>query len=520
MSTGSQQLGDPAATLTYRKVCNAIDSIERWQSEGVTDFLDQFINISNLLDVKCMLLVEKLAGIKWHVVPAVVRKKYVNMLRKLAVQHVCHTEILLCSFTSNMLPTIRSVPEKSGNMPTVQSLFFIFLDSNKQNDIYEMAHEAVKFVLSCFPMSIRLLEKALRRNFPFFKIHILKYNAYVRNLLLLYEYAVDIREDIWNMLLESFVVIDVSLLFFYDLFTSFRQLYYFLVAASFFRCLLKYLTNFIEWLWDFIVVPSKSPNDWKKAHAAACYLGSLFSVAKFVDINFCCKWMEKFVNWCTKYVNETIGGSAGASAGTLRHGTFYAVFQALLVTFIYRYSEIIANYDLEKVRQWSLGRIIHCLLQPLSYIDPIVASNFASISRSLQLVYCSHILPQAYNNVNLAFEPFFPFESYFLTRSSSFMANLTIRFNPLLEDEGEIRRQRNGSRSNPMSFQGAGSLEFLEDLKRDNDMENGMFRLLALHIFCFSRSLFFIIETMKLLFCRRKQGFTTYQLAKVWLLVS
>uniref|UniRef100_A0A0N5AAD1 BLM10_mid domain-containing protein n=1 Tax=Syphacia muris TaxID=451379 RepID=A0A0N5AAD1_9BILA len=236
----------------------------------------------------------------------------------------------------------------------------------------------------------------------------------------------------------------------------------------------KYLKNFVEWLWNFIVIPSKSPSDWKKAHAAACYLGNLFSVAKFVDISFCCKWMEKFVNWCTRYVNETIGGSAGASAGTLRHGTFYAVCQALLVTFVHRYSEIVANNELEKVRQWSLGHIIHCPLQPLRYMNPVVASDFASISRfgSLQLVYCSHILPQVYDNVNMPFEPFFPFESYFLKRSSSFITNLILRFQPLPEDAGEVRWERNGTPSDLMSFKDAGSLEFLEDLRRDKDIEN------------------------------------------------
>uniref|UniRef100_A0A0N5AB65 MIF4G_like_2 domain-containing protein n=1 Tax=Syphacia muris TaxID=451379 RepID=A0A0N5AB65_9BILA len=165
MSAGSLQLvesiilgygkGDPAAVSTYQKICSTIENIERWKPENITEFLDQFINISNLLDAKCMLLVEKLAGIKWYVVPTSVRKRYVNMLQKLAVQHVCHTETLLYSFTSNMLPAIRPVSGKNYSDETSSADALdncLIVSAEEQNDIYEMAHEAVKFVIRCFPM--------------------------------------------------------------------------------------------------------------------------------------------------------------------------------------------------------------------------------------------------------------------------------------------------------------------------------------------------------------------------------
>lgn len=241
----------------------------------------------------------------------------------------------------------------------------------------------------------------------------------------------------------------------------------------------KYLHNFTKWLWGFVLSPSQSPNDWKKGHAAACYLGSLLSRAKFVDFKFCFGWMERLVKWCTRYVNEVVGGSAGATAGTLRHGAFYAVCQALLVTFSFRYNEIVDENELENVRRWGLGHIVHSSLQPLRYINHAAASNFATISRSLQLVYCNHILPQSLDDVNVPFEPFFPFEFYFLHRSSVFLHDLTLRFSPSVEDAGEVRRRCSSGPSRSMSFQGSmehGSLEFLDDLRRDKEMLNDEYR--------------------------------------------
>uniref|UniRef100_A0A0M3KEY8 LD10456p (inferred by orthology to a D. melanogaster protein) n=1 Tax=Anisakis simplex TaxID=6269 RepID=A0A0M3KEY8_ANISI len=76
---------------------------------------------------------------------------------------------------------------------------------------------------------------------------------------------------------------------------------------------------------------------------------------------------------------------------------------------------------------------------------------------------------------HLPFEPFFPFDSYYLCRSSVFIKPLLRRFTPLAEDasvlQRELRWHNAKTLSGAMGFkntdEAAGSLDFLEDLRRD-----------------------------------------------------
>lgn len=52
-------------------------------------------------------------------------------------------------------------------------------------------------------------------------------------------------------------------------------------------------------------------------------------------------WMEKLMKWCHNYVNQAFDLSSNVVAGDLCHGTFYAVCQALIVTFCFRYHEFV-----------------------------------------------------------------------------------------------------------------------------------------------------------------------------------
>ncbi|VDD91369.1 unnamed protein product [Enterobius vermicularis] len=563
--------GDSSAVATYHKLCRQLDEIENWLPENITDFLEQFINISDILDASCKLIVEKFAGLGWHVVPLQVRKRYVNMLQKLAVHHVCHTETLISCFVSNLLPKVRPlIAEKdvgsSDCSTSVPCQFETLLSEEEQLDIYDMAFDAIKFVINCFPMTVHLLEESLRWRFPHSSAPLPRYEAYLRNILLIYEFAVDIRRELWKLLLENIAQLDsviskkiasnmsnqnnfnaneayevflldeeserwneklavesieleqkldtcLCLIFAQiskkhhreippeiapivkwtdrcmiqkDIYFHIRDAFetWFLTSpglkcAPFIMLFLlsldeKYLNNFTGWLWNFVLSPSQSPNDWKKAHSAACYLGGILSRAKFIDFRFFFGWLERMAKWCNHYVDEVVGGSAAASAGTLRHGVFYAVCQALLLAFSFRFREVVKQEELENVRHWGLGHIIHCTLQPLQYINATVALNFATISRSLQLVYCNHILPANYDDINIPFEPFFPFEIFYLKRSSLFVQNLTLQFYPIVEENCERWRRRSG-RYNSISSQDNfehGSLEFLEDLKRDKDLMN------------------------------------------------
>lgn len=563
---------------TYNKMCKAIDLMERWKPEAVAEFLEQFVDIGELLDSKCKVFVEKLAHLPLHIVPLSIRQRHVEMLQSIAVQHICHTEAVLEGFVEHFIAIVRPVAplvKVEGNENVVEGLpkIELALSAEDQKAIYETAHCAVAFVVRCLPMSLKLLEKVLRQKFPHRTVPYLRYESYVRNIFLLSENISDIRARVWSLIIENLAQIDTvfsrridkgdtnedseisndsSAIFLMDdendplRFGSLKEdehcndgeqkldaclcyafaviakshgalippdiascvdwipdccsnegLYMLIRAAfgehillahhlkhvsflSFYLCSLDrtYTTNFMQWLWSFVVRPSQSPGDWKKAHGAACYLGSFLSRASFIDLRQCMDWMERLMRWCTRYVNETVGGCASVSVGTLRHGTFYAVCQALLVTFAFRYREIVDANELDSVRQWSIGHVIHCSLEPLRYISRPVALCFATISRCLQLVYCNHVLPPISTEEKTPFEPYFPFDSYNLPRSSQFLKSLTRRFSPLAEDVGvlarELRWHNASSLSGAMGFrnsdEAAGSLDFLDDLARDRDL--------------------------------------------------
>ncbi|VDK85293.1 unnamed protein product [Cylicostephanus goldi] len=56
--------GDAVASITYRKICNALEVLPNWEPEAKVQFLEQFLNISDLLDNRCAGLVSNLA-VSW-----------------------------------------------------------------------------------------------------------------------------------------------------------------------------------------------------------------------------------------------------------------------------------------------------------------------------------------------------------------------------------------------------------------------------------------------------------------------
>uniref|UniRef100_A0A915PTN0 GPN-loop GTPase 3 n=1 Tax=Setaria digitata TaxID=48799 RepID=A0A915PTN0_9BILA len=243
----------------------------------------------------------------------------------------------------------------------------------------------------------------------------------------------------------------------------------------FFICSLDdgYRKDFLNWLWSFIMRLNQTPNEWKKAQGAACYIGSMLSRASYINLTTTMDWLKMMSDWCTTYVNEMVDRTTGAAAGSIRHGTFYAVFQAFLIAFCFRYREIVQAQEMVKIHRWGLGHIVHSALEPLSYISRPVALCFATISRSVQLVYVNHILP-AKPAENMPFEPHFPFDSYSLKRSLSFISPLMRRFSPLAEDANTLKNEllwKNviEAMDSRTLEEDNGSWEFLDDIRRDRD---------------------------------------------------
>lgn len=84
--------------------------------------------------------------------------------------------------------------------------------------------------------------------------------------------------------------------------------------------------------------------------------------------------------------------------------------------------------DLIFLQSLNLTKLVTCPLNPLRYCLPIVAQNFAAVTRAEQLVYCYTIMERNERN-NMAvmygeqivrahesLDTFFPFDPYILSR--------------------------------------------------------------------------------------------------------
>ncbi|MCP9258532.1 Rna polymerase i-specific transcription initiation factor rrn3 [Dirofilaria immitis] len=230
-----------------------------------------------------------------------------------------------------------------------------------------------------------------------------------------------------------------------------------------------YQKDFMSWLWSFVTRLNQAPNDWKKHKVLLVTLVACFLVLHILILAM--EWLEMLSRWCTTYVNEMVDRTTAAIAGSIRHGTFYAVFQAFLVTFCFRYREIVQTQNMVKIHCWGLGHIVHSTLEPLSFISHPVALCFATISRSMQLVYVNHILPVKPAEM-MPFEPNFPFDSYSLEKSLSFIAPLMRKFSPLAEDVSILKNEllwKNVIEAMDCHTyeEDNGSWEFLDDIRRD-----------------------------------------------------
>ncbi len=104
------------------------------------------------------------------------------------------------------------------------------------------------------------------------------------------------------------------------------------------------------------------------------------------------------LDWARRYVDVETG-----SIGGLRHGTFYAVCQAIFVVFCFRYKQFIASDGMRfpplplpsrlvgrcgdvagtnEMKRWNIGHLVHSRLNPLAFVNRNVALCFASICRS------------------------------------------------------------------------------------------------------------------------------------------
>jgi RNA polymerase I-specific transcription initiation factor RRN3 len=166
--------------------------------------------------------------------------------------------------------------------------------------------------------------------------------------------------------------------------------------------------------------------------AAASYIGSFVSRAKFVDrdstrrvVGVLCEYLRAYLDGVDEAVRAYAegDGSLGAAVGApSQHVVFYAVTQAVLLIFCFRWRELIIDFDEEeeehrrqqraksrthppsisisaRIRKdkWvpelqELKRVVLSVLNPLKVCSPGVVSQFARVAQQTDFVYCYSIL--------------------------------------------------------------------------------------------------------------------------------
>lgn len=510
--------GDMAAVMSYQKICAALQTISDWPSEeSKAQVIEQFLSMADLLDTRCDALVKNLLKIRWDAVPTVLMPDFKKFLADLGVRQISYTENVYTVLVSYLAPEMVSTEkEVDGKVTTVQS----FKHSVEvQQEFYQMAHGIISHIIKCFPMSSKLLLKVVQQGYPHYLQNPSKVEGYIKNVLLLQQYAPLIREACWKSLFnrlvqddaqvskgrddQIFALVDnelpssssseststshdellqkqldascVDVMTYFtkmmnpeekvegdewiqnastvvpdDMFTMCIELFESeMLVASHVRCVSyvflhlcslkkEFATKMLDSLWRWIIRMPLAPVDTKKSHGACAYLAAFLTKANYIDFNTTFIFLEKIIGWLTRYADQFGSGTKNVQSGTIRHSLFYALCQTFFTVFSYRYKEFVKKHDkLTAVRHWGIGKVVNSPLEPLKFVVRRVALCFSAITRSLQLVYCSHLIPIE-DICEMPFEQMFPFDGPFLEKSAAWLSPLTRHFTPLPEDVGHL----------------------------------------------------------------------------------
>ncbi|KAJ3545477.1 hypothetical protein NMY22_g2430 [Coprinellus aureogranulatus] len=148
--------------------------------------------------------------------------------------------------------------------------------------------------------------------------------------------------------------------------------------------------------------------------AAASYIGSFVSRAKFVDrdstrrvVGVLCEYLQAYldgVDVALRAYNDSDGSLGAAVGAPSQHVVFYAVTQAVLLIFCFRWRELIIDFDEEEEEHYTvrkdkwipelrvLKRVVMSVLNPLKVCSPGVVSQFARVAHQTDFAYCYSIL--------------------------------------------------------------------------------------------------------------------------------
>lgn len=198
---------------------------------------------------------------------------------------------------------------------------------------------------------------------------------------------------------------------------------------------------------------------------AMAYIGSLLARGKFIPFSTIHSLLETICSWCTSYLTNQEKYCTKNFADIDIHAPFYYACQTIFYVFAFRYKEYTQSKTrLELAKSLNLGHLVNSCLNPLRMCTPAVVSNFASITRHYDLVYCYTImennkrstaaLPSAsmHGSKNTeSLEMFFPFDPYLLLRSKVCIAPHYRVFDGMPEAETEEEDTKGSGTDEEMS---------------------------------------------------------------------
>lgn len=129
--------------------------------------------------------------------------------------------------------------------------------------------------------------------------------------------------------------------------------------------------------------------------SAASYFASYVARAKYVDSKAVKTCQKLLVQYATSYLDKNEAQVSQKSIG--KHGIFYAVVQAILYIFCFRWRDFIQSEEEEEVvvvqaslpsEMTGFQRILTSKLSPLKVCSTHIVDEFARITCSLNMLYC------------------------------------------------------------------------------------------------------------------------------------
>lgn len=232
-----------------------------------------------------------------------------------------------------------------------------------------------------------------------------------------------------------------------------------------------YSDHFLEHLIQHITDPLK-PNVTRVA--AAAYISSYVARAKFLEPSTIQRVVLTLTTWCGSYVDQY--EPTLKSLDCTKHDVFYAVIQAVMYIFCFRWRDLVIDNELEMddemdedmfaeehlhltqpesgfgsgaSRTWCTGlrnlpRLVMSKFNPLKLCAPSVVRQFAKISRNTHFMYVYPVLEKnreifvpglGSSNLLQTVQTFFPFDPYKLDGSRGYVDN--IYFEWIADDEDD-----------------------------------------------------------------------------------